>query len=89
MLLSPPVSLDKRSFAPHCPFASRCINKYQQHTAGGNPALDSHPIHFFMGRGGGGGVVRESRNTRKCSMLGNRKRVMSSGRVDLMARMRL
>lgn len=57
VLLSPPVSLDKRSFAPHCPFASRCINKYQQHTAGGNPTLDSHPIHFFIGRVGGGDGV--------------------------------
>ena len=55
VLLSPPVSLDNRRFAPHYPFASRCINKYQQHTAGGNPAMDKHSI-----RGAGEGEGESS-----------------------------
>jgi len=33
-----------RNFTPHCLSPRRCINGYRRHTAGGNPAMDYHPV---------------------------------------------
>ena len=34
-----------RNVTPLCPSFRRCINRYQHHTAGGNPAMDyQHPV---------------------------------------------
>ena len=35
-----------RNVTPLCPSSRRCINRYRRHTAGGNPAMDQHPVQW-------------------------------------------
>ena len=38
------VSLDKELYSANCLSSPRCINGYRRHPAGGNPAMDKHPV---------------------------------------------